>query len=106
MGRRNSQPGFQLSGPNDLAIRLASEFPPQPVERKAEPEIVVFQQQTGPRPADDIGVCPMFKMLRNLSVPHKLAIIMMTVTGIYTLAAGLFGVVLTNFIQFCVILPL
>ncbi|MHC4799599.1 MAG: sodium:solute symporter family transporter, partial [Planctomycetota bacterium] len=40
----------------------------------------------------------------GISLPHKLAIIVMVTTGIYTLAAGLFGVVLTNFIQFCIIL--
>ncbi|MHC4654581.1 MAG: sodium:solute symporter family transporter [Planctomycetota bacterium] len=36
--------------------------------------------------------------------PHTLAIILMTITGVYTIAAGLFGVVLTNVIQFCIIL--
>jgi len=36
--------------------------------------------------------------------PHTLAICLMTATGIYTLSAGLFGVVLTDFIQFCIIL--
>jgi len=36
--------------------------------------------------------------------PHTLAIILMTATGIYALAAGLFGVALTIFIQFCIIL--
>lgn len=36
--------------------------------------------------------------------PHVLAIILMTFTAVYTVAAGLFGVVLTDFIQFCLIL--
>jgi len=36
--------------------------------------------------------------------PHTLAIILMSITGIYTIAAGLFGVVLTNVIQFGIIL--
>ncbi|MHC4085367.1 MAG: sodium:solute symporter family transporter [Planctomycetota bacterium] len=36
--------------------------------------------------------------------PHTLAIFLMTATAIYTLCAGLFGVVLTDFIQFCIIL--
>lgn len=36
--------------------------------------------------------------------PHTLAVCLMAVTGVYTLSAGLFGVVLTDFIQFCIIL--
>ena len=35
---------------------------------------------------------------------HTLAITLMAVTGIYTIAAGLYGVVLTNVIQFAIIL--
>jgi Na+/proline symporter len=36
--------------------------------------------------------------------PHALAITLMSVTAVYTVAAGLFGVVLTDFIQFCLIM--
>ncbi len=36
--------------------------------------------------------------------PHTLAVCLMAATGVYTLSAGLFGVVLTDFIQFCIIL--
>jgi SSS family solute:Na+ symporter len=40
----------------------------------------------------------------DIALNHKLAIILMTITGVYTMASGLFGVALTNFIQFCIIL--
>ena len=36
--------------------------------------------------------------------PHTLAITLMAVAAIYTVAAGLYGVVLTGFIQFCLML--
>ena len=35
---------------------------------------------------------------------HTLAIVLMTLTGIYTISGGLFGVILTDVIQFCLIL--
>jgi Na+/proline symporter len=44
------------------------------------------------------------KLPFGVSLEHKLAILMMGATAIYTLAAGLYGVVLTSFIQFCIIL--
>jgi len=34
---------------------------------------------------------------------HTLAIVLMTLTGIYTISGGLFGVILTDVIQFCLI---
>ena len=40
----------------------------------------------------------------DIALQHKLAIILMTITGVYVMASGLFGVALTNFIQFCIIL--
>ena len=36
--------------------------------------------------------------------PHKLAIGLMIATAVYTISAGLFGVILTDVIQFCIIL--
>ena len=36
--------------------------------------------------------------------PHVLAVTLMAATSVYTIAAGLFGVVVTDFIQFCLIL--
>jgi Na+/proline symporter len=42
--------------------------------------------------------------LPGITLNHKLAIILISITGVYTIAAGLFGVVLTNVIQFCIIL--
>ena len=42
--------------------------------------------------------------LPGIPVNHKLAIILIIITGIYTIAAGMFGVVLTNVIQFGIIL--
>ncbi len=35
---------------------------------------------------------------------HTLAITLMTITGLYTISGGLFGVIVTDFIQFCLIL--
>lgn len=43
-------------------------------------------------------------LMEAVGSPHLLAITLMTVTGIYTIAAGLYGVVLTNVIQFAIIL--